>query len=180
MALQSEQVAHNELVGGSETSLHSHAGGGGADFKPYKVYDSTGNQQITGTTATVNMNVQDITNANYSLSNDEITIVAAGTYLVSYTIAIEQYNTSGSTRAMTNYWIESDDGGSYSEIVGSFIAIYGRETCIDEHGGNSATFLLVHSNPNKKLRVRCVKPLSSGTNVDTMAGKSSVSIIKIA
>ena len=29
MTKQSEQVAHDELVGGSETSLHSHAGGGG-------------------------------------------------------------------------------------------------------------------------------------------------------
>ena len=104
----------------------------------------------------------------------------AGTYQISFTIAIEQTNTSGSTRAMTNYWMESDDGGSYSEIRGSFIAIYGRETCIDEHGGNNATFLFVQSNPNKHLRIRCVKPLSSGTNVDTMVNRSSVSIIKIA
>lgn len=29
MTKQVEEVAHNELVGGSQTSLHSHAGGGG-------------------------------------------------------------------------------------------------------------------------------------------------------
>ena len=29
MAIQSEQVAHSELVGGGETTKHSHAGGGG-------------------------------------------------------------------------------------------------------------------------------------------------------
>jgi len=29
MTKQSEQVAHNELVGAGQTSLHSHAGGGG-------------------------------------------------------------------------------------------------------------------------------------------------------
>jgi len=33
MAIQSEQVAHNELVGGSETTLHSHAGGGSQIIK---------------------------------------------------------------------------------------------------------------------------------------------------
>ena len=180
MSLASEAVAHAELVDGSETTLHSHPGGGSTDLKPFKVYDSTGNQQITGTVATFNMNSTEISNANYSLASDEITLVDAGTYQVSYTIGIEQYDTSGGTRAMTNYWMESDDSGSYTEMRGSFLAIYGRETCIDEHGGNSATFLKVHTNGNKKLRIRCQKPLSTGTNVDSMAGKSSVSIIKIA
>ena len=180
MSLVSEVVAHAELVDGSETTLHSHAGGGSADLKPFKVYDNAGNQEITNTVATFNMDSTEIANANYSLASDEITIVDAGTYQISYTIAIEQLDTSGGTRAMTNYWIESDDGGSYSEVRGSFLAIYGRETCIDEHGGNSATFLKVHTNGNKKLRIRCQKPLSTGTNVDSMAGKSSVSIIKIA
>ena len=34
MAVQSEQVAHSGLVGGAETSLHSHTGGGnGATIK---------------------------------------------------------------------------------------------------------------------------------------------------
>jgi len=32
MTKQAEAVAHNELVGGGQTSLHSHAGGGGASF----------------------------------------------------------------------------------------------------------------------------------------------------
>ncbi len=34
MAVQSEQVAHSDLISGGQTSLHSHAGGGGgADVK---------------------------------------------------------------------------------------------------------------------------------------------------
>jgi hypothetical protein len=32
MAIQSENIAHSQLVGGGETALHSHAGGGGAAF----------------------------------------------------------------------------------------------------------------------------------------------------
>ena len=33
MTIQGEPVAHNDLVNSSTTSLHSHAGGGGADVK---------------------------------------------------------------------------------------------------------------------------------------------------
>ena len=180
MSLQSEQIGHPDLVGGEETTLHSHAGGGSSDFKPYKVYDATGNQEIDQTERTINLDTEEIANANYSLASDEITIVATGTYLISYTISIEELNTSGGTRSMSNYWIDSDDSGSYTEIKGSFIAIYGRETCIDEHGGNNATFLFVQANSNKKIRIQSIQPNASGTNVDTMANRTSVSILKVA
>jgi len=179
MAITSEQVAHSELVGGSATTLHSHAGGS-ADLKPYKVYDATGNQEIYQTVSTVNLDTEEITNTNYSLASDEITVIGAGTYLISFTIAIEQLDTSGGTRSMINFWMESDDSGSYVEIKGSFIAIYARETCIDEHGGNNATFLFVQDNASKKLRIRGVQPNSSGTNVDTMVNRTSASILKVA
>ena len=178
MAREPEAYGNPELVGSGVTSLHSHAGGG-TDFEPFKVYDATGNQEINETEATVNLDAIEIANANYSLASDEITIVAAGTYLISLSIAIEQLDTSGGTRSMSNYWMESDDGGSYAEIVGSFIAIYGRETCIDEHGGNNTTFLFAQANASKKLRVRAVQPNASGTNIDTMANRSSVSIIRV-
>jgi len=153
---------------------------GDLDLKPYKVYDATGDQEIDETTRTVNINTEEISNANYSLATDEITVVATGIYLVSYTVAIEQLNTSGGTRSMSNYWMESDDGGTYAEIKGSFFGIYGREACIDEHGGNNATFLFVQANSNKKLRIRGVQPNSSGTNIDTMINRTSISILKIA
>ncbi len=37
MALQSEQVAHKDLVGGTQISLHSHAGGGTLDIKQTEI-----------------------------------------------------------------------------------------------------------------------------------------------
>ena len=33
MTIQSEQIAHAELVGGSQTTLHSHAGGGSLEIQ---------------------------------------------------------------------------------------------------------------------------------------------------
>lgn len=42
MALQTEQVAHTALVGGAQTTLHSHAGGGATqDFSFYRKYGVT-------------------------------------------------------------------------------------------------------------------------------------------
>lgn len=42
MALQSEQVGHSALVGGAQTALHSHAGGGATqDFSFYRKYGVT-------------------------------------------------------------------------------------------------------------------------------------------
>ena len=38
MSIQGEVVAHSELVGGGQTSLHSHAGGGGEAFPVGSVF----------------------------------------------------------------------------------------------------------------------------------------------
>ena len=61
MAITSEQVAHSELVGGSATTLHSHAGGGSVD---YKAGTTTTNGSGIGT-VTFNTAFSD---ANYSIS----------------------------------------------------------------------------------------------------------------
>lgn len=178
MTKQNETVAHNELVGGVETTLHSHAGGGGADFKPYQVYDATGDQSQGGA-ATVNLDTVKISNANYSLANDEITIGEAGTYLVSYTLCLDLTNTSGGTRGSTKGWMESDDGGAYVAVTGSYDYDYQREAASDPGIGLSATFLLVHANANKKIRLRFQRIYGS-TNMDTIANETSVSILKVA
>ena len=174
-----EEVAHSDLVNGSETTLHSHAGGGSVDFKPYKVCDSTGEQALDSGTVIINLNSVLISNANYSLASDEITINEAGLYQISYTTAITERDTSGGTRSMQNFWMESDNSGSYSEIIGSFVAIYSRETCIDENGGNNATFLFEQTQASKKFHIRSTSPNQSGTHTKTMANRISVSIIKI-
>lgn len=51
MALTSEKVAHSDLVGGGQTALHSHAGGGGADVKSGTYAASAGSNSVTFNTA---------------------------------------------------------------------------------------------------------------------------------
>lgn len=49
--LQSEQVAHTNLVDGSQTTLHSHPGGGGVDVKGGSITTSGGSGSVTFSSA---------------------------------------------------------------------------------------------------------------------------------
>ena len=51
MATQSENVAHADLVNGSQTALHSHAGGGGVNVKSGKIAASGTGNSVTFNTA---------------------------------------------------------------------------------------------------------------------------------
>jgi len=51
MAKQDEQVAHAEMVSGGQTTLHSHAGGNGAEIKAGTVTTSGGVTSVTFATA---------------------------------------------------------------------------------------------------------------------------------
>jgi hypothetical protein len=87
MAMQSEQVGHSELVDGSETTLHSHAGGGGSSPKVFQAV-KTGTGGISSSLATVDFeDVQIIDTSNFSESGGEVTILVAGRYEISTYIA---------------------------------------------------------------------------------------------
>jgi len=60
MATQGEAVAHADLVGGGQTTLHSHAGGNGAEIK-------AGTVTTSGGTATVSFNTA-FADANYAIA----------------------------------------------------------------------------------------------------------------
>ena len=77
MAIQGEPVAHNDLVAGGETTLHSHAGGGGG-FTPQIFYaqgDSTSNLGTSLGTLTWTTPVYEDT--GYTESSGTVTIGSA-------------------------------------------------------------------------------------------------------
>lgn len=51
MAIQDEEVAHSDLVNGTQTSLHSHPGGGSLNVKSGVKVASTGSNSVTFNTA---------------------------------------------------------------------------------------------------------------------------------
>jgi hypothetical protein len=57
MSIQSEQIAHSELVGGGQTSLHSHAGGGSINYKAGSITtNGSGVATVTFNTASPSTN----------------------------------------------------------------------------------------------------------------------------
>ena len=55
MVLQSEKQAHKDLVGGGETVLHSHPGGGGINVKSGTKAASAGSNNVTFNTPFVSV-----------------------------------------------------------------------------------------------------------------------------
>jgi hypothetical protein len=158
------------------TTLEGAGGGGSHDHKPFLAIDSTGNQEITGTPATVNIDSISLDDDNYTLANDEITIVAAGDYEVSIYVAVDITSSGGATRGALDVWLESDDGGAYAVVPGSYARDYIREST--GGGGSGTTFPLSHTNGNKKVRLRA--EMSFGVvDVDTKQNFSKVYIKKL-
>ena len=77
MAIQGEPVAHNDLVNGSETTLHSHAGGGGG-FTPQIFYAQGNSTANVGTSlATLTWAAAVFEDTGYTESAGTVTIGSA-------------------------------------------------------------------------------------------------------
>ena len=79
MAIQSETIAHRELVQGGQTAMHSHAGGGGGYTPAIFYVQGNGSQSLSSASAAA---VQfagsaEISDSGYSLASHEVTIGAA-------------------------------------------------------------------------------------------------------
>ena len=171
MAVKSEQVGKKELVDGSETALHSHAAGGSVDLKPWSAVDSSGNTAIT-TNTLVTIDSVKVANAGYTLSGSEITVNQAGTYLVSYSISYDITDTAGATRGCTDGFVTL--GGV--AIPQSYSRVYHREA--SGGSGQSAAFIVTIAS-GEKLKLIVTRAVYT-TNLDTVAGQSNVSILKVA
>jgi len=148
---------------------HSHDGG--ADFKPYCVRDTTGNQTIGTSPTTINLDAETVDDDTYSLANDTVT-VPAGKYLVSYCVVYDITSTSGGTRGSVDAWIAN--GGT--PIPQSYSRDYHREAS----GGSAcqSTFVAVFE---AEASLNLVADMNySDTALDTVAGRSQVSLVKLA
>jgi hypothetical protein len=106
MAIQSEQVAHNELVGGSQTSLHSHAGGGSQVIKcGTATTDGNGNATVTFGTA--------FSDTSYSI-------------VLTCAVGADTNITMYSNKATTGFGIktENDQGQSEGNVSVDWVAIH--------------------------------------------------------
>ncbi len=110
MAVQSEQVAHSDLISGGQTSLHSHAGGGGgANVKSgfESAVTEGGTRAVTFNTAFAA--TPDVV-VSFADSSAEISVLAAHTVSVSgFTITVTKSGGGGSANRDVA-WIATDAG----------------------------------------------------------------------
>jgi hypothetical protein len=149
---------------------------GPPDTDPWSAIDSIGNQSITGTAATLNIDSITLANANYSLATDIITINSAGIYWISYYMSYEITNTTGGTRGSVRVWVEEDQGTStWQAILDSASNSYHREASGATGSGTSFPYSLASGD---KLRVRMQRTVGT-TNIDTVVNQSHISIMKV-
>ena len=139
-----------------------------ADLKPYCVTGS--GTDLTTTEATMAFSTEVISDANYSLATNQITVTAAGTYQISFTVVVTEDGTAGGAREASKFHMEIGT----TKIPQSEIANYNRETSADS--GASTTFL-VELSASDVLQLRGIM---MGTPTDVSQGASQISITKIA
>ena len=110
MTIVSETVAHNELVAGSNTTLHSHAGGGGGP--DVKAGNETGITEGTSRAVTFTTAFATAPNvvANFSDSSNEISVCQAFAFTTTgFTIKVVKSGGGGSVNRDVA-WIATDAG----------------------------------------------------------------------
>lgn len=111
MALQGEAVAHNDLVAGGQTALHSHAGGGGGGADVKSGLESAIPENATRVVAFVTpfSSTPDVV-VNFADASIEISVVAAHTVSTTgFTIAVTKSGGGGSANRDVA-WIATDAG----------------------------------------------------------------------
>lgn len=109
MAIVTEQIAHADLVGGAEITLHSHAGGGGANVKSGVETGITENTTRTVTFTAAFSLTPDVV-VGFADSSSEISVCAAHTVSTTgFTIAVNKVGGGGSSNRDV-YWIATDAG----------------------------------------------------------------------
>ena len=142
----------------------------------FEVQDTIGNQVVTGTPITLNLDsiVEDNT-AFYSLSADVITLIKAGKYLISFSVVGDITNTAGGARGRVQAILEVDTGGGFVAVARSAAYAYVRETAGNWHA--TRTFVLSAS-AGDDIRVRLDRT-NGTTNVDTTANESGITIVRL-
>lgn len=138
------------------------------DLVPYNAY-STAVHNISTTAAKLTIDTEGVSDGNYSLSSNDITITAAGTYSISYSIAIDDDGSTGAQRGSVDAWIEADS----VEIPQSRGRAYIRE---DSGGSGVSVSFIAALSASDVLSFYA----QASSSTDISADLSQVSIFKLA
>jgi len=133
-------------------------------------YDNTGGQTINATEATVNIDTTVISDSNYTLAADEVTINETGLYRITGSIGYIDTNTTGGARATTELTLQNNA----ADLPGGAMRCYHRETT-----ENSCQKTIIASlTAADVVRLRIIR-VNGTTNYQTLAPLSSLLIERI-
>ena len=137
--------------------------------------DATGNQSITGTEATINIDtVQDETTGqtDFSLASDQITVNFDGAVQISYSLGYDITDTAGGTRGSTKGVIDKNS----TALTGSATSSYHRETSGQASSGTTVVDTCADGDTYELRGER-----QTGTvNIDTVVNRSHITLVRLA
>jgi len=149
MALQGEPVAHNDLVSGAQTTLHSHAGGGGGFTPTYFQSTKSGNTGMSSSWADITGWLTPThTHADYSFNTTTgvVTINTTGDYEVTaHILAL-----GGSNRTETGVRVLKNSG----VIAGCESRNYSSRNASQDEGSVCIPGFLVACSATDTLKVQ--------------------------
>lgn len=136
--------------------------------------DSTGGIVITNSFQTLNLDNTILSDSNFSLSIDEITISNAGRYWIDYEVVLYEVDDTLALRCTVETKVDLYTT-SYTTIAQSYAKSYARETT---EGTSSGRGFLAEVSAGDKIRIQ-FRGLPTVPNLKTEQYYSSVSIYEI-
>lgn len=143
-------------------------GGGSVDLMPYCATGAGAN--ITGAISTMDISTEQVADANYSLSADQITVATAGIYQISYSLQVDEDGTGGGTRGRITALIENNTVA----IEQSYCSVYTREA---SGGTGISNSFIVSLAASDVIRLRAQS--DGNAVVDNSQERAQISIIKV-
>jgi hypothetical protein len=136
----------------------------------FYAYDSTGIQVVNGTEVTLNIDTPVVSDLNYSLSTDEVTVTSAGLYKITLNAGFTETNTTGGAR--TSIEMRLQENGV--DIPGALADCYLRET----EEASCSLSALQNISAGGVIRAR-IQRTGGSTNIETLSEASRLIIERI-
>jgi len=139
----------------------------------WEAYDSTGGVNV-GSAATVVIDTIGQDSDDVDLAAGVVTINRAGTYRVHGRVTVNA--TSGTSRSITECYLERDPGDGFAAVPGTYGLIYNRE--VTEGGGVASFFRVIDLDVGDLLRLRADR-ISGTSTIETIANGSGLMIEEV-
>ncbi len=140
----------------------------------FDAYDNAGGTALSETQSVLNIDTTRVSDSNYTLASDIVTINKDGLYRLSGELSVETLNTSGTQRGGIEMQFQTDTGSGFTDVPGTFCKEYMREQNLELGGAACSVSWLGSFTSGDKIQITHRK--NGTTNSQTIAGGSRLAI----